>query len=630
MITLVLVAVGSMKGKVFDPRTLALFVIMVSMFTAPGGFLSTSWPPAMRLFMAAAPAYSPSSYVDALMPVMPSYLFIPIETVDEVKALNQPYPYAFVDWSIWAIPITVHTLFLIAYFLSMFSIASFWAKTLIEVEKLPFPIAQPSIFFIGEATKVEEGKVRLFDLKQRSSRSFWVGFPIGGFFAIVVAVFSYYNVNPPMPWGDQWMLDLRPLLARYLPGAYLDFRPLFSVSFIALGYLIPLEILATTVVWFLFWYDFVAPLGVIAGVFPSDANWDTIGWDHCLIPYRMISLVGVPLAMAIAPIVFYRSQIWEGLRSILGGSSHVEKPGDLPVRWVFALFVISSLLLTCISISFGTHPLIAFLIVVVALMFQTGNMRFFAEGWPFTHRYWGRYLRSWMMTLGTGIGLYPSNPFDSSVIAGQNLTIALMDNFWSQFHIGYAHASLMFYKIGHDLGVSYRDLFKYMLTALVLGCIISNVSVLVFTHIYGTSVDWGVRSWWRLIAQRTFHWSVFSIYKGVLEPESLTSVWRAVWIAPSIVVVFIIMWLRLRFPWFWLHPIGIFFAWHSWFMGSALIAFIAKWLTLRFSGVRGYERYCVPAVIGYIVGYTMVLSIFRIVCDAIPMKLFGETFLFGG
>lgn len=66
------------------------------------------------------------------------------------------------------------------------------------------------------------------------------------------------------------------------------------------------------------------------------------------------------------------------------------------------------------------------------------------------------------------------------------------------------------------------------------------------------------------------------------------------------ITVFVTSFLRARFAWFFINPVGFMFAYH---WDPLLIALVIKYLSLKIGGVRWFEKYNVPFAAGFAMGY---------------------------
>jgi hypothetical protein len=67
-------------------------------------------------------------------------------------------------------------------------------------------------------------------------------------------------------------------------------------------------------------------------------------------------------------------------------------------------------------------------------------------------------------------------------------------------------------------------------------------------------------------------------------------------------LVFIISILRMRFPWLFLHAVGLGAAWSNMFTLAIVPAWILKFMTLKIGGSKAYENTGLPVVTGFLFG----------------------------
>ena len=88
---------------------------------------------------------------------------------------------------------------------------------------------------------------------------------------------------------------------------------------------------------------------------------------------------------------------------------------------------------------------------------------------------------------------------------------------------------------------------------------------------------------------------------GTINPINPWNPVQTAWFFGGIILVFAVIWLRLRFPWFFINPVGL--TWqHPWWLGATMLAFVIKALVIKIGGATAYEKYIVPFAVGWAFG----------------------------
>jgi len=161
------------------------------------------------------------------------------------------------------------------------------------------------------------------------------------------------------------------------------------------------------------------------------------------------------------------------------------------------------------------------------------------------------------------------------------------------------------YKIGADVGVKPRDMFRSVTIASVIVMLITLPVGLMLYYSYGIKPE-GAAYMWSLGSSMAGSWNLPG-WAWVGHPFEVG--WK---VAATFVVTFLVMgalvFLKAHFVWFPLNPVGaamgvgmggVVVGWGY----SFLLTYVLKRLALRIGGVRILEDWITPVSVGFIVGY---------------------------
>jgi len=598
--------------KRLSPADAALFFIATS--TAATMPYIDNW----RLALPYAPKFLSPALWEKVSQVVPPFMVVPVENLESVVQGGAAVP-----WGAWSAPLMYFILLNITILMLGLSLAAFWSKQFIAIEKLPFPSIVPQITLLELGTTYEDSRPRLFNISL--NRAFWLMFVVGAIVGTVTYVVNFSKTKP-MPWTDQWPIDFRPYLGAILPGAWLYWWPAFSFDFIGYAYLAPIDLLVSIIAFFFIFYWIYPAVGIATGFLPptAQANKAVPGFDWpTIFPYRLWQMWSIPIALGLAPIVFNWEYMIAAFKKLFRKPVEYEQePGEIPFSWSVGGLAIFSLLFIALFSAAGAPPIITIIWLAIWLIIQTANIQFVGYYVDFPHRYF-HALSFLLWPVGQGIGAFTANPALNTAQFGTAFMIGMTDNFWSQDPL-YPWGMMRNFKLGYELKLSFRDTFVANAIAIIIGTIACYMTYVGLSYTLGLS---GPR-WFRdtdVTKSNVWgpaRWKWFWAAKGP-EPNP----WRVGWWVVGIVLALILQKLRMTYPWFPLNLIGVFFAWHPWFVGSAIIALALKLVTLKIGGARWYERYGVPSVAGYIIGYAVfgtLISWF----ETIWMLMFNEYFHF--
>lgn len=433
-----------------------------------------------------------------------------------------------------------------------------------EREKLGYPIVQLPL------AMTEGGGSRRFF----ADRVLWAGILLAAGLDLYNGLHSFW---PALP-----LVDVRHNTGHYidtgpwgLPWSAMGRIPLPLYPFlIALGFLIPLDLCFS--MWFFYLFrklQQVAAAAVSVPLMPGlpYATAQSFGAWFALFGYAM--WMGRRYFAALG------RQIWSGRLS-----DEVDKGDPMSDRAAVVAIVagLSFLVFFCMRAGMTLAAVAPFLIFVVVI--HTTLTRVRAELGPPSHEMAGNMNAAQLELIFAG---------SKNMAPG---TLVVFPLFWWLTGRGYRTSpmpvQLEGFKMAQVSGAEPRRLAVGMVIAFLLGGLFSHWSAIHLTYLHGTSP---------LITHNQGQWNqVASWLAHPTEPN-----WqRMTFIGVGAVATSGMMWMRLHFMWWPLHPAGYALSMVfgvEYFWSCLLIAWIIKWAILHWAGHRIYQRF-LPFVYGVIIG----------------------------
>jgi len=496
------------------------------------------------------------------------------------------------NWGEWiGSPFFWSALLVAVYILNAHFNALFFLKPLIDIEALPYTPVQGHIYLINSATKPAKGRTipELFDFGVRRTRMFWIGI-ILGILLIVPELISFYVLRePPKSYVGTWIWDFRPYLSPIFPGAMVMFRSYYSWTL--LMYLAPLHVSFTA--WFggfifFFLYQW---LGVMTGILPYDpaAERSYAVYAYNVGPFKYGIFLRNGLGLGIAIWFFYRHRDYfrDSFLAFLGKKEMPEEPGGMTHRQVWTGFIITNLISLSLLSYLGAPPHLVFSMLLFNLLFAVA----LSEMMAYTNENIGYsgMIMPYLWDIGTATGVFTTAPSPTREVMW---TMWGTSMYMGAFRVrGWCPERTVFsYKLARDTGTRFWDVFIVSMIAAIVSIPVAYFNGIWQQHIIPT--NWGIHN---------FHSTAYfaSPPYNVGEGEHW---WLTILGVITCIAIYMI---RARFSWFPLHPAA--WAMVGWFpflwFFPGLIAWIAKYLTLKIGGVRIYETYGFPIVIGVLFGY---------------------------
>ncbi len=491
-------------------------------------------------------------------------------------------------WTIlgaWAPSLALWILVFLGLAFSQIGFALLLRKPWIEEEMLPFPYAQMAV----EVMRIG-GFRGVWEHRGIAKIMFLIG-AIVGFVIELPALLASIGVIPgealPPMYGQLLVsqfggYDVSPSIGN-------DIALMITVSplFIALAFLMPIDILVTAVIWYILMYIVLPPIEVMAGILPltetqdAHTNYFTVGHWYGLMPHMITRGIAIGF-----PIMWFLL-VWRHLKNLSSREvkwGHIFAWGGLVFTWI--LLAIS-----------GVEAHIALLVVVVTLLLYVTWMRIRAEStWTtaiYTYGPWWhemlvlpwlpyRYSGGWnsKAAFAAAASFYP-------LVTDRTLATtpgpAIMEGF----------------RLAKISGLRVRRIVEVGLIAVILGVIISFVTNLLGGYAYG----WGLGQW--LGGADTNlepAWINSMIHNNqITHMSNDPMLWLPQFIS-GIVLGALLVWVRVLLPGIPFNPLGI-------LIGDMpvtgvlmfipnLIALIIKPLIIRVLGVESYEKIIVPFMAG--------------------------------
>ncbi len=485
-------------------------------------------------------------------------------------------------WRAWSAVLARWFILAGAVWAMFFCLAVLIRKQWVEHDRLTFPLVQ---FPFEVLRDTEERRGGFF-----SNHLVWIG--AGSVFLLHLAngLHQYFPALPEIP--RFFLLD-QYLGERPLSGA-LPVRVRIYPAILGFGYLLPLEITAG------FWGSIL--LVKAQGIAMSSLGYegDSLGGTiHRVVEQEQM---GGLLVMAGVLLWFLRGTLLSAFKSAFMRRAVCPSDDREPLSYRAALlgFLLSAgVALIWLTRAGMTWP-VAALDLVIFLSISLVLTRIVAEG-GIMHVQLSYAPTSYLLMLGGTAALGPANLTALTIVetslVGRDLRESLMPYVLNNF------------RLGELAGVSSRRLIPLMSVAVILALAVGTPAFL--TAIYargGAQVAEPSELWYgpRL---------GFDTLAARLQNPATSSPLEFVATVVGAASVAVLIWLRLRFTWWPIHPLGFVMAtsWPimcMWF--SLFAAWILKYFTIRYSGLRGYRR-ARPFFLGLVMGDVLSATLWIIV-----------------
>lgn len=410
------------------------------------------------------------------------------------------------------------------------------------------------------------------------SRLFWIGVGLAGGIDVVNGLNFLYPSVPAIPVKH---VDLAPLLFRERPWSAMGWTPYSFYPFaIGLGYLLPLDLLFSCWLFYLYWKAQV--------VVAASLGWDQLTQDF---PFVKEQAFGGYMAVFVFALWLSRRS-WRGIwRRVLGQRSELDDAREaISYRAALIGAVAGFVGVTGFFVWMGLPWWLSALSFAMYFALSLAIARIRAELGPPVHD---------MHFCGADSIL--TRALGTTAFAPRELTAI---NFFWFFNRAYRSHPMPYalegLRMADRIGASQRIFFWAMALAVVIGMVATFWAFLDHAYVYGTAGEF--RSGYQK-AQQAF--SRLASWFAARQPANVPANW-------ALLIGFLctgaLFLLRTQFLWFPLHPIGYAIS-GSWSMNLVwlplMIAWAAKLAILRYGGLRLY-RHFLPFFLGLIVGESVV------------------------
>ncbi len=444
-----------------------------------------------------------------------------------------------------------------------------------ERERLTYPIIQLPL----EMTSPTSNFFR--------NKRMWIGFAIAAGISLLNGLSSLYPSIPRIPVTRRYFaFTERPL--SFYGGVIVAFYP-FAIGIM---FLMPLDVLFSTT----FFYALYRNQSAVAGF---------MGWRSLpKFPYRDEQAFGAFLGLCIFLFWVGKHHFKSVLQNAFGRRASLEPASTLdnaeepmPYRVaVWGLFL-GLILFAFLLYKAGMAFWMASIFVILFLIIPIVTTRIRAESGIFVHAYhWlaPRYV------LITSLG--------SRRLGAKNLTPLTVCFFNRDYRPQQMPHQLEAFKISEQAGINQRRMLVAILISTVLGVL---VAFWVQLHLYYKfGADSGYFGPWALGYGREY----FGRLRNWIYYPTNTDWMSVVFMGLGFFVMTLLTYLRVRFFWLPLHPLGYVMAANqemSDLWAPILICLFLKWLILKHGGSRSYRR-AVPFFLGLVLGDYLMGSIWSL------------------
>jgi hypothetical protein len=464
-----------------------------------------------------------------------------------------------IPWQQWYRPVGTWAAFLLLFYLSVLFMCGILRRQWVDRERLQFPLARVPLEF-AEGSGERGLLPAIFQ-----NRAFLLGLAVTLGFRLLRDLPLFFGATSG--WNVQ--IPLKDVLAGTpLQQLYLENFDLWWVA-IGFAFLVPADVSLS--VWFFYLFGRME----LQTAYWAGSDVQAGGTWSALMTWQ---IAGAYMAFTVGALAISRRHLFDVLRKAFGGGRTVDDSGE-PVRFAIAFW---GLLLCTVggiawSIHFGMRTSAAALMFLLMLTIMLVNARIVAQS--------GLYVTTCLWSPVTVLhGLSFGHLFGMrGIVVSRMQSSLLIDGSYSMLGPAAIHSL----RIGEVMGQRRRLLLPALIVALVVGL--------------GASTYTGVRQGYEMGALNfSDTWgatgkpqSVFDAsHMAMQQPEAID---QARWtpFTLGIVLTGFVMFMRARFFWWPIHPIGL-LSMSNWHMDRIWFPFLLGWMTkvfmMKFTGGRTLKQ----------------------------------------
>ena len=512
-----------------------------------------------------------------------------------------------VPWEAWLIPMFYWILLSLAMCFSGLFLSCIMRRQHVEVETLPFPMATPVLTLTEERSFL-----RLPNVK-------WIlwGMLIG--FVWIPNLFSFLNaLHPPLNLPIPGAIDLAPALWSILPMAVLAIS-WSNISVLAFGLLVPTDILLTAVVLHGVFLWMIPAIQVPFNLLYANPDYSIAGqWLYRLadsgftgaIHHNEILRYGGLIGLGILPLIYEWKHIAQTLKAVIHPKPKDEASEPLAYRWSWIGFIATTIVASLLMLV-GGMPLwaiILFILLYNVLILGITRLRGESGGWMGNAE---------EMRGPIGVTLYQAG-FESNPTTSAHWSSLMISGTytWWGFLVAMPPpvTSTEAFRVASATKTRSRDLFVAISVAIIVAMLIGFPFALWGIYKYGVTGKWlysridggfmGDMGFWQNVN--------YLFYTGGAPDVAYNYPPDWIQIGFGVILVGFFMFMRARYAWFPLNPIGIplaGFVLSPGYIFLWLLAYVIKYTVLKIGGTKLYEEKLVPMAVGIILMSVILLFI---------------------
>mgnify|MGYP001025482766 CR=1 FL=1 len=490
---------------------------------------------------------------------------------------NPKYIYA------WLKPALVWSSFVFALVFVMLCVNVIMRKSWVEQSKLSFPIIQLPLEMTRERFSIFRNHLT------------WIGIAISGGIALINGLHMIYPVIP----------HLRILPNYHNMGMYFHNEPWSAIgwtpvgmipSIVGLSFFMPLDLSFSCWFFYLFW----KAQRILFSVIGTKAMASVTSHNIAFLNQQTF---GAVMGIAVISLWLSRHHFKKLVKSLFEGRSR-SYDSDEPMKYGNAILglIAGGAFLLFFSWSAGMAPwvAVAFFIFYYAFALTIAKLR--AELGTPVHDFHA-----------TGPDQIMAEALGTRTLGTRSLTIFSLYHFFNRTYRSHPmpHPAEGF-KIASQTGMDPKRLFRAMVVALVIGVPVFFWVYLHVSYKYQGSMVMRFAAWsYRRLESQL-------VYPHTFDPIAIMS------IAAGFVITLVLMFLRMRFIWWTLHPAG--YAISSSFSmnvcwSSIFMSWLLKYMILRSGGFRILER-ARPFFCGLILGQFIMAGFWSILGIAMKRTIY--------